>query len=74
MFVKCGDLVDARELFDEMHERNNHAGSAMITGYASTWTGVGGSDVFFYYYYQLRWAGIVAASGNPTNTNDMRGI
>eukprot|EP01018_Ginkgo_biloba_P015289 Gb_10768 [translate_table: standard] len=35
MFVKCGSLVDARQVFDKMVERNVYSWTAMINGYAS---------------------------------------
>ncbi|OVA12356.1 Pentatricopeptide repeat [Macleaya cordata] len=33
MYAKCGSLEDARRVFDQMHERNLFAWSAMIGGY-----------------------------------------
>ncbi|KAJ4828016.1 hypothetical protein Tsubulata_042454 [Turnera subulata] len=34
MYAKCGDIMDARKLFDEMPERNEVSWSGMIYGYA----------------------------------------
>lgn len=34
MFLKCGSLVDARQVFDEMPERNTVTWTTMIAGYA----------------------------------------
>lgn len=34
MFLKCGSLVDARQVFDEMHEKNAVTWTTMIAGYA----------------------------------------
>lgn len=34
MYVKCGNLVDARELFDEMETRDVYTWTSMVNGYA----------------------------------------
>jgi len=33
MYVKCGSMKDARQVFDEMHDRNDVTWTSMITGY-----------------------------------------
>lgn len=39
MYVKCGRVVDARQVFDRMHTRNNVLWTAMIAGYAQNGCG-----------------------------------
>ncbi|KAF9591070.1 hypothetical protein IFM89_001280 [Coptis chinensis] len=45
-FIKCNDLVSARELFDRMPRRNTVSWTAMITGYVQGRKPIQGLEVF----------------------------
>eukprot|EP01018_Ginkgo_biloba_P039040 Gb_26816 [translate_table: standard] len=54
MYVKCGSLEDAREVFDEMPKRNMFLWTAMIGGYARH----GHSEEALTLYYQMQREGM----------------
>eukprot|EP01018_Ginkgo_biloba_P026550 Gb_17962 [translate_table: standard] len=54
MYVKCGSVLDARQVFDRMHKRNNVSWTAMIAGYAHN--GLGEEAIAL--FHQMQGAGI----------------
>lgn len=56
MYAKCGKMMDARQLFDEIPERNSVAWNAMIAGY----TQHGQSEQALELFYQMRKDGVEA--------------
>lgn len=54
MYVKCGNLMDARLVFDKMPTRNKVSWSAIISGYAEN----GFADEALVLFYRMRVAGM----------------
>jgi len=54
MYVKCGNLMDARLVFDKMPKRNKVSWSAIISGYAEN----GFADEALALFYRMRVAGM----------------
>ncbi|KAJ7558426.1 hypothetical protein O6H91_04G038400 [Diphasiastrum complanatum] len=56
MYVKCGDLEDARRVFDNMTNRNVITWTSMISGYAKSGNGLEALNL----YQQMKRAGVKA--------------